>query len=307
MFSANFKLMFFMPSLLIVFLVVLLVLLLSPKNVTAQSDLVYSPLPLTNPNSVIAQSMDIVQYIEQNLDLKVEIQYEHDYATILGKFARDEIHLVHLGPLPFIMLKALAPHAEPVIFFREPDGRTSYTCSLATAIDNSEDPATTQGPIALPQPLSTCGFLTTSHLLRAYDTNLQHLPYTFLDSHEAVAQALVRGEFALGGLKSAIGQSYDQIGLQLLKQGPELPGFAMVANARVMDEKLRTELATILTEIPDDIYSQWQGLGQWGMSKAGSEDYCDLLLLDGIEDIPDCGDLDCTLLKNALEDICAIP
>ncbi len=62
MFSANIKRMFFMPSLLIVFLVVLLVLLLSPKNITAQNNLFYSPLPLTNPNSVIAQSMDIVQY-----------------------------------------------------------------------------------------------------------------------------------------------------------------------------------------------------------------------------------------------------
>ncbi len=279
-------------------------LFIFPFHSAADARLIYTPLPLTNSDSVIAQSRDLIRYIEQNTGFTIEIRYEADYATIIDKFARDEIHLVHLGPLPYIVLRAVTPYADPLVFFQEADGRAGYTCSLASAIDGDTAPADTEGPVALTQSLSTCGFLVTQHLLGSADRNLHVLPYSFLGSHEAVALALVRGEFAIGGLKTSIGREYERVGLRLLMEGPELPGFALVANTRLLDQETRDALSAALVATPASVYSQWQGLGRWGMAKAMDSSFDGLRCLEGIDKMPDCGEFNCAVLQSVGDGIC---
>jgi len=287
-----------------VFCAVVTLLFVSPFSSPAEGRLIYTPLPLTNAESVIAQSRDLIRYLEQSTGINIEIRYEADYATIIDKFARDEIHLVHLGPLPYIVLRAVTPYADPLVFFREADGSAGYTCSLATAIDGHTAPADTEGPVALTQSLSTCGFLVTQHLLGSADRNLHALPYSFLGSHEAVALAVVRGEFAIGGLKTSIGREYERVGLRLLMEGPELPGFALVANTRLLDEETRDALAAALVATPASVYRQWQGLGRWGMAKAMDSSFDELRCLEGIDKMPDCGEFNCAVLQSVQDGIC---
>lgn len=279
-------------------------LLMAPVISRAQERVVYTPLPLTNAESVIAQSRDILNFIEHELGLSVEIRYEAEYTTIVDKFVRGEIHLVHLGPLPYIVLRALAPYAEPLVAFRESDGQAGYTCSLAAAVDGDIDPAQTQGPVALTQALSTCGFLVTQYLLSSAGQDLRGLPYTFLGSHEAVALALVRGEFAIGGIKTSIGREYERLGLRLLMEGPEQPGFVLVANSRVLDQATRDALVSVLTDAPARVYSDWQGLGRWGMVTTTDSCFNELRCLDGISMMPDCGGLNCAVLQTIQDGLC---
>ena len=281
------------------------VLLLWPGYVLGQRPLVYTPLPMTNAQSVIAQSRDLIRHIEHGLGMTVRIQYEQDYGAILDKFAKDEIDLVHLGPLPYILLRGKAPQAEPLVFFREQDGQPAYTCSLATAMDSGVDLAVTEGPVALTQPLSTCGYLTTAKLLTTTaGRDLHAMPSTFLGSHDAVALALLRGEFAVGGLKTSIGRQYAHLGLHLLVEGPLLPGFALIVNRRTLDGATRAALGVLLTGTAADVHGQWEGLGRWGMIQAREADYCGLRDLAGIRTNPDCGDLAGGAFAATLEEIC---
>jgi hypothetical protein len=52
--------------------------------------------------------------------------------------------------------------------------------------------------IALTQPLSTCGFLAASGLLREHGSDLAKNFYRYVNKHDEVAMAVVRGEFDAG-------------------------------------------------------------------------------------------------------------
>jgi phosphonate transport system substrate-binding protein len=282
----------------------LMVLVLSGGHAAAREPLVFTPLPLTNPQSVIAGSRNLVEYMAENLGRDIRIHYESDYATLLKKFQAGSIDLVHLGPLPSVFLRAMHPQAEPLVFFREPDGAATYTCALATALDGPADLASARGPVALTQPLSTCGFLITGYLLQQGGLDLHALPYAFLGSHEAVALSLVRGTSEMGGLKTMIGQRFDQIGVRILARSPFLPGFALVANGKTLSGELLDRLAALLIQAPANVYEQWVGLGRWGMAPARAQDYCGLLDMARTVFLPECGGLDCAQLTASLEHIC---
>ena len=79
--------------------------------------------------------------------------------------------------------------------------------------------------IALTQPLSTCGYLSVSGLLRERKSSLEKNRYRYLNKHDAVALAIIRGEYDLGGLKTAIGKRYTHLGLKILAETPPFPGF----------------------------------------------------------------------------------
>ncbi|MCU7859937.1 MAG: hypothetical protein KZQ86_08915 [Candidatus Thiodiazotropha sp. (ex Lucinoma kastoroae)] len=49
------------------------------------------------------------------------------------------IDLAYLGPLPFALLSETFGSAEPIGCFREPDGKTNYSCSLVTYGENNID------------------------------------------------------------------------------------------------------------------------------------------------------------------------
>jgi phosphonate transport system substrate-binding protein len=282
----------------------LLVLVLSGGQAAARESLVFTPLPLTNPQSVIAGSRNLVEYMAENLGRDIHIHYEPDYAGILEKFQAGRIDLVHLGPLPYVFLRAMNPQAEPLVFFRESDGAAAYTCALAAALDGPGDLTTARGPVGLTQPLSTCGFLVTAYLLRQGGLDLHALPYAFLGSHEAVALSLARGTSQTGGLKTMIGQDFDQLGVRILARSPLLPGFALVANGKTLSGELLDRLAALLIQAPANVYEQWIGLGRWGMSPARLEDYCGLLEMARAISIPECGGLDCSQLTSTLEQTC---
>lgn len=286
-----------------------------PTRTTAGGPLVFTPLPLTNPERVVAESRNLAEHLGMVLGREVRVRFEPDYATILERFARNEIDLVHLGPLPFAILRAMAPQAEPVVFFQDRDGATTYSCALAAAMDLGTGGGHS-GPVALTQPLSTCGFLATAALLQRSGHALDRMPHAYLGSHEAVALALVRGEYSVGGLRASIGESYTDLGLRLLDQTIPLPGFALVANPRTIGgetlEGLRQELVRISLEQPERL-AGWVGLGRWGMAPVALTDYC---ALRGLREqgaprelvrspaMTDCGGLDCSLIDVFLEETC---
>lgn len=301
------------PKFLIGFILLLfLSLFVFQSRASASGPLVFTPLPLTNPERVVAESRNLAEYLAMVLGRKVQVRFEPDYAAILERFARDEIDLVHLGPLPFAILRAMAPQAEPVVFFRDRDGDTTYCCALAAAVDLGKGEPL-RGPVALTQPLSTCGFFATAGLLHRSGHALDRMPHAYLGSHEAVALALVRGEYPVGGLRASIGESYTEIGLHLLDQTIPLPGFALVANGKTLGEesleRLRRELVQVSLEQPDRL-AGWVGLGRWGMAPVRLTDYCALRdFLEPLEQgrsslMTNCGGLDCTLIDIFLEETC---
>lgn len=204
---------------------------------------------METPETVASQWKPLLDYLGKTLGTPLRIEYCESYATILEKFKDGKLDLAFLGPLPYVTLKERYPAAIPVVHFNETNGRPNYSCAIValserklTAKDLREK------TIALTQPLSTCGYLSTDGLLRRAGSDLEKNRYRYLDKHDTVALAVARGDYDAGGLKTAIGQKYAHLGLQIIAESPPLPAFSLIANgARLTPERIAAIRAALIS------------------------------------------------------------
>lgn len=172
--------------------------------------------------------------------------------------------LAYLGPLPYVELRARFERAEPLIHFNEASGKPMYTCAIVSFADSPLNLKDLKGRrIALTQPLSTCGYLSVNGLLQEHGSDLAHNRYRYLDKHDAVALAVIRGEFDAGGIKTAIGKKYTHLGLTILAETPPLPAFALVANTATLSKEKMEAIRVSLTGL-DPAGSDKEMLITWG-------------------------------------------
>ncbi|MCP5277867.1 MAG: PhnD/SsuA/transferrin family substrate-binding protein [Thiobacillus sp.] len=264
---------------------------------TAQArTLTFAPLPMEQPEIVVKQVRPMLSYLEKHITADFRIEYSSDYADILKKFQAGKVDLAYLGPLPYAALREKYPQAVPVVHFVEKSGKSSYTCAIVVAGVKIPLSGLKGKKIALTQPLSTCGYLSTDGLLRQAGVTLEQNRYRYLDKHDEVALAVARGEFDAGGLKTAIGRKYAHMGLSIVAETPALPGFALIANSRTLDaatiEALRKALTALkpLDDKDDAALTQnWGENIKRGAVPASDADYDAVRKLRARADIPEEG------------------
>lgn len=226
----------------------------------------FAPLPMENREAIVLQFRPMATFLEQRLGRPVVFDFSDSYATILEKFQANSIDLAYLGPLPYVELRAKNSQAEPLVLFREESGQPMYTCAIVGLADQPLTLSTLNNRrIALTQPLSTCGYLAVNGLLQEQGGSLQANRYRYIDKHDAVALAVIRGEFDAGGLKTSIAKRYSHLGLQVIAETPPFPGFGLVGNRRTLDEATLQAIRTALTSL-DPAGGDQALLAQWGAS-----------------------------------------
>jgi phosphonate transport system substrate-binding protein len=252
----------------------------------------FSPLPMENRETTVLQFRPMIEYLEQQLHRQVVFDFSDDYATILDKFLANRIDLIYLGPLPYIELRAQASHAEPLVHFREDSGEAKYACAIVTLADR---PIQLKGlsnhRFALTQPLSTCGYLSVNGLLMEHDSSLTNNRYRYLGKHDAVALAVVRGEFDAGGLKSAIADRYTHLGLKIIAQTASFPGFALIGNQTSLSAETRKTISKALIRLDPKgadrkLLSHWGSAIRHGAIPATDADYTTIRRYKGSQNIP---------------------
>ncbi|WP_416886201.1 PhnD/SsuA/transferrin family substrate-binding protein [Marinospirillum sp.] len=237
----------------------------------------FAPLPMQAPEQIAREVLPMLAYLEAETGLHFELVYSESYEELIHLFAEGDIDLTYLGPLPYVRLKASFPEAEPLVVFREPQGNALYTCALVHFAGDTLPTDETSLAYALTQPLSTCGFLATAALLRERGVDLHQARYCYLGRHDQVALAVVRGEFALGGLKTQIAEQFSHLGLAVLAETPPLPGFALVANQQRLTpaDRLRLQhaLLDLNVEANADLLSHWGPSLRYGVELIEDANY----------------------------------
>ena len=255
---------------------VFLAVLLCPSLLFAQQTLTYTPLPMVGARKVVADSRPMLDFLEERLDLAIELRYEKVNADVVRAFQQGHIDLAEIGPLPYVALREQYLQAQAVLFFVEPDGSTRYTCALVTAFDGPESMAQMKGvthiPLASTQQLSTCGPLSTGYLLHKHGIDPQTASFEILGNHEAVALAVIRDEYPLGGIKTHIARRYFSLGLRVLDETPPMPAFALVANRKTLDAETIDAIAEALLAASRDQRTEW-GVARRGFVRAHDDDY----------------------------------
>lgn len=271
--------------------VLLTVLMHGSWTVHAQT-LRFVPLPMQDRETVYRQFHPMTDYLAHCLDAEIQFTYCDSYRTVLDRFRRSEADLAYLGPLPYVELRASFADALPLVRFREAGGQATYTCALVTVADAVFEPRfSTHRKIALTQPLSTCGYLSTAGLMHALGGDIEQNYYRYVKRHDAVALSVVRGTFDAGGLKTAIARKYAHMGLDILAETPPLPGFALVANGRTLTPRQRDRIRDALLALdPDgrdhDRLAMWGDSIRNGAIPAADADYQVIRELSGERRIP---------------------
>jgi phosphonate transport system substrate-binding protein len=252
----------------------------------------FAPLPMENRETLFKQNHPMALYLEKRLNVVIEFVFSDSYSEIIKKFSEGQVDLAYLGPLPYVELRAKYDKAEPLIHFNEPSGQPMYTCAIVTLADSSlQLKGLKESRIALTQPLSTCGYLAVSGLLSEQGSRLEDNRYVYLDKHDAVALAVVRGDFDAGGLKTAIGKKYGHLGLNIVAETAPMPGFGLVANTATMSDSTMKSLRDLLialepTAADKDMLATWGENIRNGAVAASDKDYDVVRKLKGNVEIP---------------------
>jgi len=251
---------------------------------------------MEQPETVVKQVRPMLAYLEKHIAADIKIEYSSDYADILRKFQAGTLDFAYLGPLPYVALREKYAQALPVVHFVEKSGTASYTCAIVVAGDKVPLGSLKGKKIALTQPLSTCGYLSTDGLLRGGGVNLEQNKYRYLDKHDEVALAVARGEYDAGGLKTSIAKKYAHMGLSIIAETAALPGFALIANGRTVDagavqalQKALTGLKPLDNKADGALTQTWGENIKRGAVPAKDSDYDGVRKLRARADIPEEG------------------
>ncbi len=265
----------------------------------ATETLVFTPLPQESPETVVAQWKPLLNQVGKALGVTVRIEYLANYGEIIDKFRAGKIDLAQLGPLSYVVLRETFEPVAPLVHLNESDGRAGYTCALVAPAESKlaardpknplKNPMNIKGrTFALTQPLSTCGYLGGDSLLRGAGGALENNRYRYLGQHDAVALAVLRGEFELGSMKTQIARKYAGLGLVVVAESGPLPGVALVANAATVSPERISQIRTLLLDADAATRSGW-GIARHGVTPAKDSDYDAVRRLRGQTKIPETG------------------
>ena len=210
----------------------------------------FAPLPMYKSELVIKQYQQMLDYLHEQTGLEFEFVYHADYAQQLRAIVDQEVDIAHLGPLPYAQLLLMDESSQkPVVQFLDSKGKATYTCSFITLKQNvdTKDLVAFE-PIALTQPLSTCGFLSVSQILEKYDLDLAELDYYYSGTHSHVVLDILLGDAKSGGVRTSEYLSYKHLGLTQIDQSQSHPGFLLVAAAS-LDSEIFNKIQNLLTAL----------------------------------------------------------
>lgn len=257
----------------------------------AKEPIVFAPLPMQDKNTILRQFYPMIEYLQKKTKREFKVSHYKNYETLLDNFIQGNIDLIYLGPLPFVTLQEKYPDIEPLVFFKDKDGASFYTCSLIAFMDNDIDftQPIKDKKIALTQPLSTCGYLGVSKILQLADSNIEENHYNYVCRHDTVALHVAQKKAELGGLKTSIAKQYHGIGIDILATTDPMPMFVLAGNTKTLSFDTLQAIQSILLKTPLSQYKNWGEKIRYGTKKASLEDYKYLIEIKKGLDIPQKG------------------
>lgn len=232
---------------------IVLFFLFSSVLVHAKQVVRFSPLPVKPKEELIASYLPLLNLLERKLGAKFEIVYIGDYNQLIESFISGGTDLVVFGPLPYHIARKRYPNAHPVVFFREPDGTTSYSCILLTLKSGPKNLRELKGPVATPQRLSTCGPFSLSLLLSKEKKDINKIGYQPFETHREAFEAMLRGDYQAVILKKSVAESYMKgFPLHIIAESPQWPAFLLVANSKTLKKGFIESLRSVLLSLSSE-------------------------------------------------------
>jgi phosphonate transport system substrate-binding protein len=236
-----------------------------------------------------------MDYLTAETPYRFELKISRDYPEAV-RFLREGITPISsLGDVTFTEASTLYG-AIPILKPLNLEGSPFYRSAVIVSRDSPLKTLTElKGKnMVFGSPHSTSGNLVPRYMLWNSGVRLQQLAsITNLKHHDAVAKAILKGQYDAGAVKDVIANKYMSHGLRVLAYSEPLPSVPFVVRKEASPEFIRAVKRALLKldrNNPEHkkIMASWDDEFKYGFAEANSEDYKKIFGM--LRDIPSgCG------------------
>lgn len=249
-------------------------------------------IPRYNPMVMYRNYQPLMDYLSAHTPYRFELKLSRNYADAVRMLRTGETQVASLGDLTFaeaFRQFGPMPVAKPLNDLGQPFYRSAIIVRDDSPIQQLTD---LRGKtFAFGDVHSTSGNLIPRDFLFRNGISLfDLLRFENLDSHDAVAKAVLKGKVDAGAVKDVVAQRYRAHGLRILALSEPIPGVPIVAGPDAPPQlvsALRQALLGIDPKDPDQsrAMADWDPEFRNGFVAAQAEDYQSIFdLLDDIAD-----------------------
>lgn len=258
----------------------LLLVMQLPATAADKQVIRFGVIPRYNPLVMYKRYQPIMDYLTAETPYRFELKISRDYPEAV-RFLREGITQVSsLGDVTFA--EASTQYAAvPILKPRNRDGVPYYRSAIIVRNDSPlKGIRELRGrTMAFGSPHSTSGNLIPRYLLWDNGIGLRDLKsFTNLQHHDAVAKAILKGQFDAGAVKDVVAEKYKTHGLRILAWSAPIPAVPLVvrndAPADVV-KALTTALLKLDRKNPAHrkMMQTWDDEFRNGFAPAAKEDY----------------------------------
>ena len=272
-------------------LCLLLLLLALPSFAIDKPIIRFGVIPRYNPLVMYKRYQPIMDYLTAETPYRFELKISRDYSEAV-RFLREGITPISsLGDVTFTEASTLYG-AIPILKPLNREGSPYYRSAIIVS-QNSPLTSLTElkgKSMVFGSPHSTSGNLVPRYMLWNSGVRLQALSsITNLKHHDAVAKAVLKGQYAAGAVKDVIAHKYMSHGLRVLAYSDPLPSVPFVVRKEASPEFIKSVKQALLKldrNNPEHkkIMDTWDDEFKYGFAEANSADY--RKIFDMIRDIP---------------------
>ncbi|HCE67181.1 MAG: phosphonate ABC transporter substrate-binding protein [Geobacteraceae bacterium GWC2_55_20] len=274
------------------FFACLILLFMQMSAAAADKPLIrFGVIPRYNPLVMYKRYQPIMDYLTAETPYRFELKISRDYPEAV-RFLRDGTTQVSsLGDVTFA--EASTQYAAvPILKPRNRDGVPYYRSAIIVRNDSPlKDIRELRGStVAFGSPHSTSGNLIPRYLLWDNGIGLRDLKsFTNLQHHDAVAKAILKGQFDAGAVKDVVAEKYKTHGLRILAWSAPIPAVPLVVRKDAPPDVVKA-LTTALLKLDrknpahQKMMQTWDDEFRYGFAPATKEDYQGIFRM--IRDIP---------------------
>lgn len=257
--------------------------------------ILFGVIPRYNPIIMYRSYQPMMDYLTENTPYRFELKLSRDYEQAVEFLKNGTTPVASLGDVTFAEAQQRFG-AVPILKPLNPDGKPYYRSILIvrenSSIETLED---LKGKsFAFGDPHSTSGNLIPRDYLFKNGISLFDLgSFVNLESHDAVAKAVLKGNVDCGAVKDVVAYRYREHGLRFLAMSYPIPAVPIVVREdapAALISSLSTALQTIDRTDPAmaETLETWDPEFSNGFVPASLEDYQAIFNL--MNDIPEgCG------------------
>jgi phosphonate transport system substrate-binding protein len=251
----------------------------------------FGVIPRYNPLVMYKRYQPIMDYLTENTPYRFELKISKDYPEAVSFLQQGVTQVSSLGDVTFA--EANTQYAAiPILKPRNKDGIAFYRSAIIVRTDSPlKNIKELRGKtMAFGSPHSTSGNLIPRYLLWDNGVGLRDLKsFTNLQHHDAVAKAILKGQFDAGAVKDVVAEKYKSHGLRILAWSAPIPAVPLVVRKDAPPDVVKTLTAALLkldraNPAHQKMMQTWDDEFRNGFAPASKDDYQGIFRM--IRDIP---------------------